>query len=287
GAKQSTSRAQPAPAEGGGSLKRGRERDRPRGASSARPFKKACGNAARAPVPTARRRSRLRRSAPGSRRRRHHQRQRLPEPLSLPGHRRQHWWWRRSWRVRQYLLPVLLVDGGIVSAAHGQCCQLLLRSSWWWNCKGSQVQRLRNKISGGRAQPADRRSHRLVDREPVAPPQLVVPALELPTSRGAGRPGRPEQHGELAAEDGEAAAALVLPRERHRGRHGHGLRLREAGGPDAAALLRRVAQGAGLLAGPLRRDRQPRLVPPGDPAVDVHTHGVLRLLRGQLPVAQR
>jgi hypothetical protein len=101
------------------------------------PFKKACGNAARAPVPTARRRGRLRRSAPGSRRRRH-QRQRLPEPLSIPGHRRQHWW-RRSWRVRQYLLPVLLVDGGIVSAAHGQCCQLLLRSSWWWNCKGSQV----------------------------------------------------------------------------------------------------------------------------------------------------
>jgi len=97
------------------------------------PFKKACGNAARAPVPTARRhRGRHHRSALG-RRRRCHQRQQLPEPLPLPGHCRQHWW---RWRGQQYLYPVLLVDG-VVSAAHGQCCQL--RSSWWWNCKGSQV----------------------------------------------------------------------------------------------------------------------------------------------------
>ena len=93
------------------------------------PFKKACGNAARAPVPTAGHRGRLPRGAPGCRR----QRQQLPKPLPLPCHRWQHRWMRRS---QQHVQPVLRAVG-VVSAADGQCRQL--RSSWWWNGQGSQA----------------------------------------------------------------------------------------------------------------------------------------------------
>jgi len=84
---------------------------------------------------------------------------------------------------------------------------------------------------------------------PSAISNLFVSALELPPAWGAERPG--SEHGQLAVEDGEAAATL-LPRELRL--RGHGLR-REAGEPDAAALLRRVAQGEGLLARPFRRER--------------------------------
>ena len=76
---------------------------------------------------------------------------------------------------------------------------------------------------------------------PPTVPELLVPTLELPPARGAERPG--SEHCQLALEDGQAAPVLPRPR----------LRLREAGKPDAAALLRRLAQGEGLLAGPLRR----------------------------------
>ena len=111
---------------------------------------------------------------------------------------------------------------------------------------------------------------------PPTVPELLVPTLELPPARGAERPGSKRR--QLALEDGQAAPLLPRPRLR-----GH--QLREAGEPDAAALLRRVAQGEELVAGAGRR-QQPRVLL-GDPALHLHSHGDLRLLQHQLPIAER
>jgi hypothetical protein len=91
------------------------------------PFKKACGNAARPPLPTALLRGTHRCTAP----RRCHQWRQLPEPFPLPGHRRN----QSRRRGHQHLEPVLLAVG-FFSTEPGQYCHIL---SSWWGRQRSQV----------------------------------------------------------------------------------------------------------------------------------------------------
>ncbi|ONM14294.1 Putative growth-regulating factor 6 [Zea mays] len=227
------------------------------------PFKKACGSAARAPAarPAAA-------AAAGPRAHRW-----LPEPPHVPIHprrqrrrrRRGRWWCWWRWHVR---------PGAHLSAAHGQC--RCLRDCCWWREQRSQVLCLRGEVSVGRAQPAlvRRRRHGRVNGQLVAPVAVPnrrhVPGHKLPSVRRAERSGR--EHHRLAAQDAEGAPLLL--RER--------LRDPEAGEPDAAPLLRRVAQVEGLVAG-AERGQQPRLL--GHPALHLHPHGALRL-QHQLQIAE-